>query len=114
MKISVVGRAAYITTHGIPTTTGRMSPETLDLFGRIEKLQLMQGAGGEYIIVECEKGEDLERLRGRLYSGIMGLIKRRPVKFAVRFRLCKDEKHLCVWKEPLSPEAAAIASRKAA
>jgi hypothetical protein len=116
MKTSVISKAAYVVAHGAPARSGSsFDPEIVSLWNKLQKLQMTTtgNGGGEYIIVEPEKDEDLRHLRTRVYGGIRTYARRvRPATFAVRMLLRRDESHVLVWREPLpSPATVEQASR---
>lgn len=91
MKTSTMMKSAYHEAHG-PVGIGRASEETLALWDKIKKLPVT-----EYLIVEAEKGEDYQKLRGSLQVKLKKLAE--TSTFIVRFALNKHEKHVVIYKE---------------
>lgn len=93
MKTSIISKQAYQEAHG-PITNGRISEESLALFEKIRKLAIT-----DYLVLEPEKGDNLDRLRTHSYTHMTALSRKFQVNFKVRFALRKREGHVVIWKE---------------
>ena len=91
MKVSTFNRNQYVATYG-PITTRKTSEETLALWQKVQKLPIDQ-----FLILEPERGEDVEKLRSQWYPRLAKLAK--SANFVVRFAIHHEEKHVLIWKE---------------
>lgn len=94
MKFEVVKREVFEKTDG-PVQRGRGTPEeTLELLDKLRKLP-----GDSLLLVEIAKGENVDKVRGRLYARACAIKKKFKPGFVIRFALSQDKRNVIIWKE---------------